>query len=462
MKKTILFISAAHFETEFHYHISNYIKKDFNSIHVTLSKKGFEKFKDKTKLFFIEEQLAKFNKKRTKEELQKEMFAIEKKYSCLPLWTLYKTDQVYNECWKLNEFDLASKAIDYFKVWEDLFKKHNINYIVTSGGGELIRRTSLAAAKKYNIKYFSLFPSIHKNQLLFIDNEYYSFNLDLNKKQSIPLPERKEVVDYINNIKNSRVKFTRSPKKFDLGKKTKTFFRLLKRIVIHEKNSEEFPATFLMNKNFLTRLRRIIEPIFFYDNFDKNEKYIFFPMHISYDAQIKVRAPQFKDQTFIIDVLSRSIPYGYKLYVRGHPNLRGTYPLSMFKKIKRLKNVKIISPDIHPHEVIANSQAIAVINSTAGFEGLIFEKPVITFSHAFFRGLGMTYDVHDLFDTSKIISEALRKGPADLEKVIQLIYQTKPISFPCIYPCYDYSEKNGTACAKGLLENIKILEKQKK
>jgi len=290
-----------------------------------------------------------------------------------------------------------------------------------------------------------------------LDNELADLKIDLEKSVRISTKERKKIIDYINSIKKSKTDFLRLNEFKFSKKKLMTFFSLIKKIVFCTKELETMQPIQNIVYRLGTFIRKRIEPLYF-EKYDKTEKYIFFPLHVIFDSQVSVRAPHFRDQFKTVQLLADSIPYGYKLYVREHPFLRGARPLSFFRKINKLRNVRLISPQIHPHVVISNAQAIATINSTTGFEGLIFGKPVVTFSHSIYRGLGLTYDVSDPFYTPWVISKALRGGAPSLDKMVKYLYLAKRVSYPCAFPSMDCSDKNAKAYCDAICDHVKKLQ----
>ncbi|MGH7181455.1 MAG: capsular polysaccharide biosynthesis protein, partial [Nitrospiraceae bacterium] len=68
---------------------------------------------------------------------------------------------------------------------------------------------------------------------------------------------------------------------------------------------------------------------------------------------------------------------------RGHFDLEGT---------ARRPNVHVIGDDVHPVNLIEHAEALYVVTSQMGFEGLLWGKPVRTFGMPFYAGWGLTRD----------------------------------------------------------------------
>jgi len=155
-----------------------------------------------------------------------------------------------------------------------------------------------------------------------------------------------------------------------------------------------------------------------------DEDFFLFPMHYMIDAQITFREP-FIDQIKLIEIISRALPTNHKLYVKPHPHYFGTDTgISDIKKISRLSNVRIINPMIPPIPLIKKSKGMITINSTTGFEALIFGVPVITFGHDFYckeRLCRIVRDMNDLPGVLQRIANGSATNEVDRNAVIEFV-----------------------------------------
>jgi hypothetical protein len=152
----------------------------------------------------------------------------------------------------------------------------------------------------------------------------------------------------------------------------------------------------------------------YYMKANSDESYILFPLHWSSESTMTIRGYPYYSQEYLAEVIAASLPFGYKLYVKEHPRHRGSISLRCIHKISSLPRTKLVSPLTNSHYLIENARAVAVINSTMGFEALLYGKPVVAFGDSFYTGRGLTYDVKNLYDLPKILSEAVQKpGPSE-------------------------------------------------
>jgi hypothetical protein len=97
------------------------------------------------------------------------------------------------------------------------------------------------------------------------------------------------------------------------------------------------------------------------------------------------------DQVALLQDIARSLPIGRRLYVKEHVSNRGRRPLSFYRAIRAIHAVRLLSPDEDTWSLIQKADAIAVITGTMGWEGLLFDKPVVTFGSVFYNVLPHVY-----------------------------------------------------------------------
>jgi len=152
---------------------------------------------------------------------------------------------------------------------------------------------------------------------------------------------------------------------------------------------------------------------------DYKKNYFFFPLHFTDDAQITFREPLL-DQFQLLSKISRSLPSGYYLYIKPHPHYFGTdVKFKALYEISQFHNVKIINPEISPSKLINNSAGVITINSTTGFEALIYNKPVVTFGHDFYCKPNLAYVVRDLNNLPGIFMDIVEQNQKFDRKVIE-------------------------------------------
>lgn len=133
-----------------------------------------------------------------------------------------------------------------------------------------------------------------------------------------------------------------------------------------------------------------------YKNVDDNDKYVIYFLHLEPEAVITSMTNTIVSQLFIIDMLSKSLPEGWVLYVKEHPDsyklnygvfnelqvCADTYITPYFyEKIASMERVKLVDYKIPAGELIAKCKAMSTIAGTVVFEGIKNKKPIILFSN---------------------------------------------------------------------------------
>ena len=101
---------------------------------------------------------------------------------------------------------------------------------------------------------------------------------------------------------------------------------------------------------------------FINSNLEKNPStdidYIYFPLHVEPERSLLIAAPYFTNQLEFITSLAKSIPIGFKLFVKEHPSqlLREWRPISYYKELLSIPNVEVIHPDFDNTQLIKNSK----------------------------------------------------------------------------------------------------------
>jgi hypothetical protein len=150
----------------------------------------------------------------------------------------------------------------------------------------------------------------------------------------------------------------------------------------------------------------------FYGKYDPDEKYLFFALQSAPEFALQQQANMWNDQLHIIDALAKSIPFDWKVYVKEHPaNVIYRVRLSSFyRKIKSYANVRLIPTYLNNNEIIKNSQLVAHVCSTTGWEAVLFHsKPTINFHEMFYDVTGLSKTVENLVELSREIHNEVKR-----------------------------------------------------
>ena len=158
-----------------------------------------------------------------------------------------------------------------------------------------------------------------------------------------------------------------------------------------------------------------------YDEADFKENFAFFPLHLEPEMSISLFAPFYTDQLWLAKQIARSLPAGFKLYVKEHPAMFGYRPRSFYRELKKIPCVRLIRPSQESFPLIKNAKLVITMNSTAGWEAILFKKPVIAFGNVFYNALPMVKKCVAIEDLPHMVKEQLEKFHYDENALIRLI-----------------------------------------
>ena len=122
---------------------------------------------------------------------------------------------------------------------------------------------------------------------------------------------------------------------------------------------------------------------FMNNNLKKNVQttlpFVYFPLHQEVERALLLGAPFHTNQLENIKNVSKSLPIGYKLIVKEHPNMkyRGWRSIGEMKQIMSIPNVEFVHPSTNNLDLIKKSQLVFTINGSASVEAAMYGKPSI-------------------------------------------------------------------------------------
>ena len=127
---------------------------------------------------------------------------------------------------------------------------------------------------------------------------------------------------------------------------------------------------------------------------DKN-KYILCALQYQPEKSTSPLGGVFVNQYLMIDLLSKSLPEGWKLLVKEHPSQfvsqYSRYGVQLrseryYQKINALDNVNLVSIHEDIFCLIDNAEAVASVGGTICWEAVARGKPALNFAHSWFSG----------------------------------------------------------------------------
>jgi hypothetical protein len=316
---------------------------------------------------------------------------------------------------------LARIAVGYLAAWRAIVAEHGpFAGVWGEEAGHLAKRTAFLLAQRLGIPVWFLILVPLPGRLMVLEDPLYLLDAEEFRDVTPTTAEREYASALLGDVRESRIQFaTPRDLRFRPARVARFGSLLLDRYVRRPAGYRElyplrFAELYARQRVTAARLRRRYRP-------PGSKPFVFFPAHYASDAQITVRAPQWENQLHLIEHLARSLPYGYELAVKEHPFHVGGLPHRPLERLLDRLPIRLLPPTMHAHDVLRSAAAVAAVNSTAGFEALFFGVPLVTLGHGPYRGLGLTRDVVDLYDTPQALLDAVSSPAPPEAEVVRLV-----------------------------------------
>ena len=117
-----------------------------------------------------------------------------------------------------------------------------------------------------------------------------------------------------------------------------------------------------------------------------DEKFFFFPLQYEPEISLATQGRGWTKQLELAKLISNSLPIDRWLYIKEHPSmLSGIRPFGFYREILKLPHVRLIRQYMDSYQIVPQAEAILTITGTAGWEALMFGRPVVLFGHSFYE-----------------------------------------------------------------------------
>lgn len=172
---------------------------------------------------------------------------------------------------------------------------------------------------------------------------------------------------------------------------------------------------------FMRKIRGLIGYKDLWEEIVPNESFAFYPLHYEPEIAISLYAPHYTNQRELIKQAARALPVGMYLYVKEHPAMVGYRKRAFYKDIKKIPNVRLINPSYYGHRLSKEAKIIITITSTAGWEGALFGKPVITFGDVYYNKLPTVKRCRSFEELPYLVETALAKNDQDEKSLLNYL-----------------------------------------
>jgi capsule polysaccharide export protein KpsC/LpsZ len=184
---------------------------------------------------------------------------------------------------------------------------------------------------------------------------------------------------------------------------------------------------------------------------------VFYPLHFEPEATLYYLSPFYDNQFALIENVLKCMKESQVLIIKEHPAQPGFLMQKHFRKLKsRFPNIKFLKADVPSLTVINRANYIFTLVSTAGFEAMCLEKPVIVFGKVYYNSYpGVNYcktfdEVYDLLRGHKQFNKS-----NELEDFISRMFSILHSGYPWPYSTL-YNQDNIRNVRMGIESKISI------
>ena len=158
-------------------------------------------------------------------------------------------------------------------------------------------------------------------------------------------------------------------------------------------------------------------------NPDLKQKYVYFPLHYQPEASSNpLGGRELTDQRLAIGILAASLPEGYYVYVKSHPEQLAPFrSQDYYSEIAKIKNVKLVSMDTDTYDLMKNAIAVSSLTGTACWEAQFYGIPAILFGYSQKNIAPLSYHVRTVDECKSAIAKIINSPFKDVKKEMKLL-----------------------------------------
>ena len=326
--------------------------------------------------------------------------------------------------WRYHTLENVNDAMHYYQIALDLLTnflaKEQINLVLFFDIPHLFYDTIIyQIAKSKGIRTLILTSSPFPNRIFSLSaiEDVGVFPTDCNQYSNYSYP--------INANKNPNWDYMKGIEQFrgELGKLCgRGLFRLFWSFATIETKKLSNPKTVLktvkrmqavatalpkwrypFRRHFHTNHLDYYEKILSFENnnVDYDRKFVYFPLHFQPELTTSTLGGCYSDQLLAIEHLSSILPDDCSIYVKENPKqtgaMRGPH---FFDRLDRVPNLEILPSYANTFQLVDNSEFVATVTGTAGWEAICKGKNVLVFGVPWYQNLpgairfhkGITYE----------------------------------------------------------------------
>jgi hypothetical protein len=396
---------------------------------------------DKPKMFFQNQNLVKFQKtwfyhdhfqNMNKPDLEY-LSDFEKKYN-INLWELAINERIlyrFNRIYKFSDDEILSILERECKLFDEILTEVNPDFIMMNEPALHQHELFYKMCKKVGTKILLLSPPNMQKSIISEKSRTIDGNIELDKLSSSNR-SFEELRSYHKSF--SAIKAQRAIKKFkasnlELFKSSLKFISSENQhIKTHYTHRGRTKFKVLVDE-FKLKINRKLRYSFINHNFQteikSEEKFIYFPLGVDEERNILIAAPYYTNQIEVLRQIVKSLPVGYKLFVKENPGQSVRYwkNISEYKEIMDIPNVHLFHPNLSTEIFYKKCSLVITIGGSSGLEAALYEKPSIIFSDLGYSILPSVSKLNSIEELPTTIRESLQKkvNVEDLDKYLSFL-----------------------------------------
>lgn len=390
---------------------------------------------------------------------ENEIRVLEKKYDFIPLRKLLWGEMFEK---KFSDEKLIYHLVTHIEFWEKYLTVNNIEGIVSERPSILSTSVLWMVCKRHDIKFLDFINLGIDGRILFssawdgsIDGFEEKFNSSAHIDKGSEIYSKSTQYLEKMNLRPEKPKYIF--RNLHTGKETagnrlyhsmptvKNIITLPKKISSIFGNTSYYTTQSIAERTFslVVHEARIFLHKFI-NVFEKNvsslgEKYLLFPLHVNYEwSAYQYLGLNYTNFVSALEQSASCLPLGYKLYVKEHTSGFPDRSMSMYKRIKSIKNVRLIDKEENTFQLAKNSEGIITLGGTLGWEAFLLGKPVVVLGEPWYKFLPGIHTAYRPEHLVKLLQDIRVLPIANDEDKIKAIYCLYQISFEAIrYPVVD-------------------------
>ncbi len=163
---------------------------------------------------------------------------------------------------------------------------------------------------------------------------------------------------------------------------------------------KHYLQTMLVRRKYMGKNKLFEAPV-------QGEAYVYMPLHLIPESTVFVKASYYVDELNLIEQVSKSLPVGWKLYVKEHQAMLGERGVAFYRKVRELHNVRLVQVNYYhdPKPWITGAKGVVTIVGTTAFEEALMGRKSIIFGDVPFELIDGIDRVHSFEELPALIRD---------------------------------------------------------